>query len=147
MALLSALVLGGCGGGEATTDATAPSPSRAEFVKEANAICSEVYAKTNRLYSQLAARDGSKVVEAGIDRAAQKIMVPALTKLEARLGALGAPPGDERRVAKMLTALDEGIETAEEHVHTVRGYGGSPFAFKEAYELMWAYGLDRCGLS
>jgi hypothetical protein len=138
------LALPGCGGGDGETsgEATASSLTKAQFLKQGNAICSQVFDEVDRRYGKLSTRS----TDAELNEQAQEIVPPLVTKLVARLRALGAPQGEEARVEKILVALEEGVETAEEDVSTVRGSGGE-FAFEEGYEMLWAYGLERCGLS
>ncbi len=138
LALVGALTSCGGDGGEAT----AGSMTKAQFLKKGNAVCSQVFGEIDRKYGKLS----NKSTEAELNEQAQEIVPPLVTRLVNRLRALGAPQGEEARVEKILVALEEGVETAEEDVSTVRGSQGE-FAFGKGYEMLWAYGLDRCGLS
>jgi hypothetical protein len=149
IALALALLLPGCGGGEdgatasdgvVTTDS---SLSKADYVKRANAICEDVYSEITREYE--AFYEAEKRTEAELDKKAAEVVTPNLVKLEKRLKALGVPPGQEQQVEKIILALRAGIERAEEDVSTTRGAHGE-FAFEKPYKLMWAYGLNKCGL-
>ncbi|HXQ89475.1 MAG TPA: hypothetical protein VN733_07510 [Solirubrobacterales bacterium] len=115
-------------------------------MKRANAICDRVFARTGKQYSKLRYLNGGHATSTELNEAAQKFMVPALSRLARQLAALDAPPADDQRVEKMLASLDAGIEVARKDARTVRGETG-PFAFRAAYEQMWALGLDKCGLS
>ena len=143
------LLLPGCGGGDEGATAsdgvvtTAPSLTKAEYVKQANAICEDVYSEITREYE--AFYEAEKRTEAELDKKAGEVVTPNLVKLEKRLKAQGAPPGQEQKVEKIILALRAGIERAEEDVSTTRGAHGE-FAFEKPYKLMWAYGLNRCGL-
>jgi hypothetical protein len=143
-AAVAALALAGCGGGDngTTSKEATSSLSKAEFLKSGNAICAQVFEEIDRQYGKLS----KKSTDAELNEQAQEIVPPLVTKLVNRLRTLGAPQGEEARVKKILAALEEGVETAEEDVSTVRGSQGE-FAFEEGYEMLWAYGLDRCGLS
>jgi len=137
------LALPGCGGGDETSEgASASSLTKAQFLKQGNAICDQVFDEIDRKYGKLS----NKSTDAELNEQAQEIVPPLVTRLAHRLRTLGAPRGEEARVEKILVALEEGVETAEEDVNTVRGSRGE-FAFGEGYEMLWAYGLDRCGLS
>jgi hypothetical protein len=132
--------LSGCGDGE--SEPTAAPLTKAQFLKQGNAICGQVFDEIDRKYGKLS----NKSTDAELNEQAQEIVPPLVSKLVNRLRALGAPRGEEARVEEILVALEEGVETAEEDVRTVRGSRGE-FAFEEGYEMLWAYGLDRCGLS
>jgi hypothetical protein len=145
LALATALLaLAGCGGSDSETggEEATSSLTKAQFLKQGNAICGQVFDEIDRKYGKLS----NKSTEAELNEQAQEIVPPLVTRLVIRLRALGAPQGEEARVEKILVALEEGVETAEEDVSTVRGSQGE-FAFEEGYEMLWAYGLDRCGLS
>jgi hypothetical protein len=136
------LALSGCGGGEATNEMTTGSMTKAQFLTQGNAICSQVFDEIDRRYGKLS----KKSTDAELNEQAQEIVPPLVSRLVGRLRALGAPKGEEARVEKILVALEEGVETAEEDVSTVRGSRGE-FAFEKGYEMLWDYGLMRCGLS
>jgi hypothetical protein len=147
-ALVLLLVLGGCGGDDSGTgaEATASSLTKAQFLKKGNAICAKAYYRINQEYGKFSAGGReNNATEAERNRAAEEIVPPALNQVVRRLRDLGAPAGDERRVDKMLTTFEAGIEVGEEDPLALRGVDG--FAFEEAYETLWAYGLTKCGLS
>jgi acetyl-CoA acetyltransferase len=148
-ALALMLALAGCGGDEDATSAggdggiPTSSLTKAQFLKKGNAICAEIYSEITEKYE--AFYEAEKRTEAELDNKAAEVVTPNVVKLEKRLEALGAPQGQERKVEAILTALEEGVERAEEDVSTTRGAHGE-FAFEKPYKLMWAYGLKRCGL-
>jgi hypothetical protein len=133
-------VLASCGGDDG--DETAASMTKDQFLKKANAICSQVFDEIDRKYGKLS----NESTEAELNEQAQEIVPPLVSRLVDRLRALGAPTGEEARLDRILAALEEGVETAEEDVRTVRGSQGE-FAFGEGYEMLWDYGLTSCGLS
>jgi len=139
LALAAILVLAGCGGGDSTT-----ALSKQEFLKKANSICDQVYTEVSRRYNALSLLNGGRPTAVEMNRGAQRIIVPASTQLAGRLRRLGPPEGGEVWFEKMLAALEEGTERAEEDAAVARGYGGE-FAFQRAYEVMWAHGLEECG--
>jgi hypothetical protein len=142
------LTLPGCGSGESetTADASADSLTKAQFLKQGNAICAKGYDRINQKYGKFSAGGNEQnATEAERNRAAEEIVPPELNRVVVRLRALGAPMGEELRLDKMLTAYEEGIERGEEDPLALRGVDG--FALEEAYELLWDYGLTGCGLS
>jgi hypothetical protein len=147
-AVVLLLMLSGCGGGDGGTggETTADSPTKAQFLKKGNALCAKAFYGINQEYAEFSAGGReNNATEAERNRVAEEIVPPALNRVVRRLRDLGAPAGDERRVDKMLTTFEEGIEVGEEDPLALRGVDG--FAFEEAYEMLWAYGLTKCGLS
>jgi hypothetical protein len=130
----------GCGDdSEAGSATTASSMTKAQFLKKGRAICTQVFDEIDRKYGKLSSRSS----EAELNEAAQDIVLPPLTRLVDRLRALGPPRGEEARLAEILAALEAGIEEAEEEASTVRSSQGK---LDKAYKMLWAYGLEECGL-
>jgi hypothetical protein len=148
-ALALALLLPGCGGGDEGATAsggvitTAPSLTKAEYMKRVKVICTDIFSEITRKYE--AFYEAEKRTAAELDQKAGEVFTPNVVKLEERLKALGAPPGQEQKIEKIIVALQAGIERAEEDVRTTRGAYGE-FAFERAYDLMLAYGLEGCWL-
>ena len=143
-ALTLMLALTGCGGdggGEATAD---DAPSKAAFVKKANAVCRRGFDHINETYGEFSKNGENTATEAERNEEALKIVPPTLTKVALGLRALEPPSADEERVDALLAKLEESIEEGEGNALAVRGIDG--FVFEEAYEKLWAYGLTGCGL-
>lgn len=148
-ALVLALALAGCGsdGDETTSDGATiatNSLSKAEYVEKANAICADAYSEITRKYEAFYEAERRTVAE--LDNKAMEVVVPNLEILVKRLKELGAPQGQEPKIEKIIAALEKGIKTAKADESTVRGAEGNEFAFEKPYKLMWAYGLNKCGL-
>lgn len=139
------LALSGCGGSSDEEATAGDAPSKAEFLRKANAICRRGFAHINTTYGEFSKSAENSATEAERNEEALKIVPPTLTKVALGLRALEPPSGDEEHVDKMLTKLEESIEEGEEDALAVRGIDG--FVFEEAYEKLWAYGLTGCGLN
>lgn len=146
-AALLLLMLSACGGGSGAESTSVL--TKAEFVKRANAICAQADGEIDKVYGRYSRKPypgGKPPTEATMNRVAEEVVIPAREKQVRRLRALGAPAGEEQRVDKILTAIEEGIEKGEEDRRTLRGTGGTEYAFAKALELEVAYGLVKCGL-
>jgi hypothetical protein len=135
------------GRAESTDGKSAPGGkvSDSEFVKQANAICEagkkqsleemSVYVKKHKGDSQ---KPDLEVLKGAIEA----VIVPAIQAQAEEIRALGVSGGDEAKVDAFATALEEGVETAEE----AEGSSTAPFAksFKHSAELAHEYGLDGC---
>lgn len=143
--LAIALVVAGCGGG---SDEPA-GVSKAEFIREANAICEQT---GERIESEFAAYlesgEAERTGEANdltndeaAARVAEEILIPAMRQRLEKLRALGIQDGDERASA-LLEAFDEGIEKAE--AHPERAVRDGTEAFGKSERLASEYGLDSC---
>jgi hypothetical protein len=138
-----AVVAAGCGGGGGGDDgSTAPSLSKAEFVKRANAVCKkqradliEEASSFERLRSGRKPRPYADMVHF--------VLLPTIEEELNRLEELGVPAGEEKYVGYILfteqSALDSvatmprvgSIEAAERH-------------FIKSGKLFRAYGLSAC---
>lgn len=141
------LVVAGCGSSGGTE--SAPSLTKAEFLKKGNAICAKGGEEINKAYEEFSRKHvagGKTPSEALLDEAAAEIVLPVREGEVRQLRALGAPSGQEERVDKMLTAWEEGIEKGEEDPNSLRK-AGPEFAFYKSYSMGIDYGLTKCWLS
>jgi hypothetical protein len=147
-----ALVVAGCGDSDdSTTDSgttdSGTALTKAEFVKQGNAICAagnkeidagfESFAKENNL------NENQEPTEAQFEEVAQDILVPAVSTQIEGLRGLGTPKGDNGEVDQILTNAEDALGEIEDDPSKISGENGDPFASvnKEAR----AYGLTACG--
>jgi hypothetical protein len=143
-ALAVALVIAGCGSNSSSTTA---SLSKAEFVKQGNAICKagneeieegfEEFTKENNLSKT---KPPSKAIQ---EEAAETILIPAINNQVEEIRALGTPEGDEGEVDEILTDAEEAVEEGEEDPTSL--LGAEPAKFKELNKESREYGLTVCG--
>lgn len=125
----------GCGGGS-------DSPTKAEFVKQADAIC----AKTDKMQKAgLAAyqqqNPGSASGEAGQSRAIVEVGLPPIRREAEELAALEAPSGDEEKIDAIVMEIERAIEKSEANPGLLLGTG-NPFG--QATKLATEYGFKAC---
>jgi hypothetical protein len=141
-----ALVAAGCGSDDSTTDSTA-SLTKAEFVKQGNAVCTqgnkeieegfEEFTKENNL------KQNKEPSEAQFEEISEEVLVPGIEKQIDDLRALGTPEGDEGEVDQILTSAEEALEEVEEDPSLLSEEGGGAFA--KVNKEATAYGLTVCG--
>src|SRR6187200_764908 len=104
---LAALAFAGCGGGGDSDEPEAL--TKAQYVKQAEAICAKTDAKQSKLLSQeLKARAGTGPAskseqEAFVTNAA----VPPLEEEAEGLSELGGPEGEEKQAEELVEALEK----------------------------------------
>lgn len=140
-----AMLLGfaGCGGGNGDQTTTA-SIGKAEFVKEANAICVK---GEEKLHSDFVAfsnekNDNPNPSKAEYEEFIDRVIAPNMSRQTAEIRALGVPAGDEVRVDELLSAAEEGLQKAKENPEFVTTRNRELFA--KAIKLATAYGLAAC---
>lgn len=141
-----AMIVGGCGGGDEETSAAGAELSKAEFLKQGNAICAKGNKEVSKGYEAFAKErnlQNQEPTEELLAEAVEAVLLPSVTRQVEELRELGAPAGDEKQVDKILTAAEKAIEETEEKPAPAGVTTGGPFA--EAKELAAAYGLKRCG--
>jgi hypothetical protein len=128
------LVASGCGsgGGETVT--------KAEFVKEANAICNKWGDKREKLIGEQVKELGQSPSKSALE----KVVLAAIPNYETaaeELAELETPEGDEEKVAAIVSAMDEGAgrTKADPGAAVISSTG-----FEKANKLVAAYGLDQC---
>jgi hypothetical protein len=141
---LAALVVAGCGGGSDSSTSTV-TVSKAAFIKEADAVCKK---GTERM--QLAIlrflkqhKDVKRPNKAQSEVLVATAIVPSVKTELKELKKLDAPEGDEERVNAIISALEEGLEIAEDNPEAV--VGSSDAVFGISGRLAGEYGAEVCG--
>lgn len=133
------LIAAGCGGGDDESGIATSAFTKAEWIAQADEICSVGDRKLERDAEQVFAghRPPTKGALAEFGR---KAVVPGVQDQVDRIRALGAPEGDEEQVEAILTAAEEALEEVRANPASLEG--GGPFA--EVNALAAEYGLDEC---
>jgi hypothetical protein len=139
------LVVAGCGGGSDSTSTTTGSVSKAAFIKKADAVCQK---GTERMQQAILDflkqhKDVKRPNKAQSEVLVGTAIVPSVKTELKELKALDAPEGDEERVEAIVSALEEGLETAEDNPEAV--VGSSDAVFGIAGRLAGEYGAVVCG--
>lgn len=144
---VAALLLAGCGGGDDSS--ASGSISREEFIAKADAICKE---SSKRMEKELFLflrknRTGGTLRKPSVaqnEKFIDTVLIPNLQREIKELKELGVPAGDEEKVDAMISALEEGLETAEDNTEEVAA-GTSDMVFGIASRIAGEYGLETCG--
>jgi hypothetical protein len=141
--MVIALVVAGCGGGDSST--AAGSISKEEFIAKADSICKR---GTERIQAALAVAlknqpNITKVTKGEQEKIVITKMVPSVSREAKELRALGVPDGDDEKVDAMITALEEGVETAERDPQAVTKSSDAIFGI--ASRIAGEYGAEACG--
>lgn len=133
-----ALVGAGCGGGD---DSTSSGLSKAQFVKQGDAICAKAETKKNSDL-ETAFKEGSKggkPLSKSFERQLViEVALPPIVTMTEELAALGAPDGDGEAI---VSAFEDGISAIEDDPGSVLD-GSNPF--EEADQLAGQYGFKAC---
>lgn len=138
------LLAAGCGsGGE---DSTASPLTKAQFVKQADAICDKREKEKNvailAYVEEKNLNPARKLSQEDQETVVKDLGAPPLAAMIEELDALGAPSGDEEQVDAIVEAFEVALEEAEADPASVVP-GSDPF--DEADELAGKYGLEECG--
>jgi hypothetical protein len=141
--LAAALIFAGCGGSDDSSSTN--SISKEQFITKADAICKK---GTKRLQAAIFAalkdpRNLTKVSNAEQIKIVKTAMVPNVSREVKELRALGIPDGDEEKVDAMITALEEGVEIAEQDPQVVTKSSDAVFGISS--RIATEYGLEACG--
>lgn len=135
------LAFGGCGDDD---DATA-SLTKAQFTKQANAICARSDEVRKAEYrAEISASEGDKdLSDAEKERLFLDVFIVPFQEMIGELEDLGVPQGDEQELEAIFTEMKKGAEVLEEDPLLILG---EPTMFKKANELNTKYGLTACVL-
>lgn len=146
-----ALVAAGCGSSSDDTtgeSTSAASLTKAEFLKQGNAICAAGNKEIEEGFEEFAKEEGindkAPPSKAQSQKASETILLPTINKQIEGLRELGTPEGDEGEVDELLTSAEEAVEKGEEDpVALIEEEGSNPFA--EVNKAAREYGLTVCG--
>ena len=139
-----AAIVAGCGSDDSETTS---SLTKAEFIKQADAICKKENAKIATEFKSFAKENGIPLdkepnPEQG-EELVEEILIPNVKSQAEAIRDLGAPSGEEEKVTELLESLDEGIEEAEEDPGAL--FSSETDSFAKANKLARDYGLEVCG--
>lgn len=143
-----AILVAGCGGGSdsnGSTEEGTSSLTKAEFVKQGNAICAKGSKEINEGFEQFVEENGlskSKAPPKAVqEEAVETVLIPRIRKEVENIRALG-PPDEEAEA--VLDAAEEALERGEEEpIQFLKEESTGPFA--TANKLAREYGLTKCG--
>lgn len=142
----AAILVAGCGSGsDSIGSETTGSLTKAEFVKQGNAICAKGSKEIKEGFEKFVKENGlsktkapAKVVQ---EEAVETVLIPRIRKEIEDIRALG-PPNEEAEA--VLDAAEEGLEQGEENPSLMlKEESAGPFA--KANKLSREYGLTKCG--
>jgi hypothetical protein len=154
VALAIAAAASGCGGGGDDSgsssgdgdDATAASISKAEFIKETDAICTQggkrTQAKFVAFLEEKAIPEGQEPSTEQVEEIGTKIMAPALEEQAEEVRQLGFPAGDEEQIEAFLAGVEEAIEKIEEEPKLAKS---ADKLLTKAHQAIAGYGFKVCG--
>ena len=136
-AAVAGLGVAGCGGDDAEP------LTKAEFIKQGNAICAKGNAELETKVKELIAGGKEPDMEAQIAFFEDEIL-PIVQGQVDDLGELTPPEADEGEVDELIASAQEAVDKAEEDLEAVAAAEEDPFA--DANEKAGAYGLSECAV-
>lgn len=142
LCLLAALSLlfAGCGGGD---DETTSSLTRAQFIKQGNAICKKAEEEKGKAIRALLAKvkPNQQFSQERKEQLVLTVILPPYEQMTEDLKGLGAPEGDEEKVEAIIKEMEKAAKETKADpsvaVTSVR-------EFEEANKLATKYGLTSC---
>ncbi len=138
-----AAIVAGCGGGDDTTDETV-TLTKAEFIKQGDAICKKGNDQSEKEAEEFAEDNDFSLEKASKDQleeAVSEVLVPNLERQTEELDALGAPEGDEDEVEAIIVSLEDATGEIEDDPGIVFQGG----VLKKPSKLAESYGFKVCG--
>jgi hypothetical protein len=137
---LIALLLVGCG-----DDSSEGSISKVQFIEQADEVCKEANKRMEAAFVEHLKENRSirRPSSPALEELVGKVLVPNIKREIEELEALGAPDGEGEEIDEILTALEEGVETAERNPKVVTANSDTVFGI--ATRLAGEYGLKVCG--
>ena len=151
LALITVLSVGlaaGCGSnnkssGSAKSKTTStPAITKAQFLKEGNAICARGNRQIGNAANKLFPRSGGKPSQAKLSTFARTTIIPSVQRQIDEIKALGAPAGGQATVNAIVGAAQAALDKGKRDPAVLTTNGPGPF--KRANQLAKSYGLRAC---
>lgn len=139
-----AIVAAGCGSSSDSTETTA-ALSKAEFIKQGDAICTKGNESIDTEANEFAKENNvntNKPTKAQQEEVITDVVAPEVRKEGEEIAALGAPSGDEAEVEAIVAAVEGGADELEEEP-SLLVEGKNPLA--KGSKLAGSYGFKVCG--
>jgi hypothetical protein len=150
------LLVAGCGGGgsdsESSDETSASAPSKAEYAKSADAICTEVGKEVKTQFAAYLKKNGIKEddptesqaeTEANAIGAMETVAIPALNQQIEKLSALEAPSELKAKAKEYIVALEAAIKKGEAEPLLI--YGAQAKLFANSDKVAKELGFQVCG--
>lgn len=140
-----ALIVAGCGSGGGSTSSESSSLTKAELIKQGDAICKKGDEALEEEANEFAKENGintNKPTKAQQEEVIEQVVAPALHGQAEELRELGAPSGEAEAVEEIFDSLEKGTEELEAEP-AVLLKGTNPI--EEAGKLAKEYGFKECG--
>jgi hypothetical protein len=152
--LAIAAIAVGCGGDDSSADGsggssedagpvTTASLSKAQYVKQASALCKQRRESRFKEMEAYIQENPGGSEEDRLEGAVEEIQVPTMEAQFDDLRALGAPSGDEKQVEAIIVAYEKAIAAIDE-VEGTKGADKVNKLLNRGGELARAYGLVEC---
>jgi hypothetical protein len=130
-------------GGDGSADAGSSTPERAEFIKEADALCLRKGKDILDEIAEIAAPEGvDQATPAVLEQIVEDALAPSLEAEIRELRALGPPAEDREEVEAVFAAIQTQVDRAREDPITFVAEGNP---FEESQAVAREYGLKICG--
>lgn len=111
---LAAIAIAGCGGGsDETASGESETLSKAQWVKQADAICAKANSRQEAVLRKEAQEAGGAPTKSEQEDFVHNAGVPPLREAAASLGELGAPAGAEEKAEAFIDALEKATDEIE----------------------------------
>ncbi len=129
--------------GEEGEDASgAQTGPNAEFVEEANAICTKNSEKLQNEMKVFLAQNVNKDETKALEDLTHNVVLPSLEREIKAIRALGLPAGEEEQVEAILTGMEGVLDKASANPS---GFAEIKSPFAKPEKLADDYGLPECG--
>jgi len=138
------VIAAGCGSSDDDSTDTTVTLTKAEFIKQGDAICKQANEQSQSDAEDFAKENDFELEKASkeqLEEAIGEVLVPSLNQQAEEISALGAPEGDEEKVDAIVVSLEGAAEEIESDPGAV--FEGEPL--DEASKLAGDYGFKVCG--
>jgi hypothetical protein len=142
-----AAAIAGCGSSDDSSTHSTTALTKAEFIKQGDAICEKGGTQIEEEAESFADEndvDTENPTDEQQEEVIEEVVAPSLRTQADELTALGAPKGEEEQVSAVIDALEEGageLETDPGALLTSKGAG----PLDKANELANEFGFKACG--
>ncbi len=145
VAVAAGAIVVGCGDDGDSTDASGAAPTKAEYLAQADKICSDGDAEIDQAAGEVFGSAETEPSRSDQVAFIEDTVLPSIQEQIDGVRALTPPAGDEETITAALDESQSALDQAKKNPPSITEEGGAGDPFAKSSKLLSDYGFEACG--